>query len=74
MIILTPRYVTESRDWKNWVTSDELAQLWKVSQRRVQQILSKRKEDEELEVGVLVIDIGGLNPVSKPIYRLVFQR
>ena len=71
---MTPRYVTQSREWKNWVTSDELAQEWKVSQRRVQQILLEYKESEVIEVGVLVIDIGGLNPISKPVYRMVIQR
>jgi len=55
--------------WINWATSEELAQKWNVSQRRVQQILKKYKETDVLEIGVLVLDIGTLNPVSKPIYR-----
>ena len=55
--------------WKNWASSNELAQLWNLSQRRVQQILVDLRTENLLEVGVLVIDIGSTNPVSMPIYR-----
>ena len=62
---------TKKRNWDNWVTTDELSREWKVSQRRVQQILKSLFNQDELEVGVLVVDIGGTNPVSKPIYRRI---
>ena len=59
----------KKRTWMNWASTNEISQLWNVSQRRVQQILKEINKDLELDVGVLVIDIGGTNPVSMPIYR-----
>lgn len=59
------------REWKNWATSEELAKMWNVSQRRVQQILVNLKEEDAIDVGVIVIDIGTTNPISKPIYLAV---
>ena len=61
----------KKRIWDNWSTTDELSRVWKVSQRRVQQVLKTLFEQDEVEVGVLVVDIGGTNPVSKPIYRRI---
>ena len=58
------------RDWSNWATSEELSSHWKVSQRRVQQLLKSLNEKAEIEVGVIVLDIGTHNPISKPIYKL----
>lgn len=55
----------------NWASTSEISQLWKVSQRRVQQILKGFNEMDLLEVGVLVIDIGSTNPVSMPVYRRI---
>ena len=61
----------KNRDWDNWCTSSELSRIWKVSQRRVQQLLVEINAQGLLEIGVLVVDIGGTNPVSMPIYRRV---
>ena len=63
--------VSKDRSWDNWATSAEISQIWKVSQRRVQQLLVELNAQGVLEVGVLVMDIGGTNPVSMPIYRRV---
>ncbi len=62
---------TKSRMWTNWASTNEISQLWKVSQRRVQQILKELNAQSLLDVGVLVIDIGSTNPVSMPIYRRI---
>jgi len=62
---------TKKRTWSNWATSNEISKIWKVSQRRVQQILVEINAQSLLEIGVLVQDIGGLNPVSMPIYRRI---
>lgn len=62
---------TKSRTWVNWASTNEISQLWKVSQRRVQQILKDINKQGLLDVGVLVVDIGGTNPVSMPIYRRI---
>ena len=56
------------RRWENWATASELAKSWGVTPRRVQQILVKLNEKNLIEIGVIVVEIGGLNPVSKPIY------
>ncbi|MCK5615656.1 hypothetical protein KAR91_78050 [Candidatus Pacearchaeota archaeon] len=62
---------TKNRTWVNWASTNEISQLWKVSQRRVQQILKELNAQSLLDVGVLVIDIGSTNPVSMPIYRRI---
>ncbi|MCK5615663.1 hypothetical protein KAR91_78085 [Candidatus Pacearchaeota archaeon] len=62
---------TKNRIWMNWASTNEISQLWKVSQRRVQQILKELNKQSLLDVGVLVIDIGSTNPVSMPIYRRI---
>ncbi len=64
---------TKFRTWSNWASTNEISQLWKVSQRRVQQILVEINTQGLLDVGVLVIDIGSTNPVSMPIYRRLEQ-
>lgn len=64
---------TKFRTWDNWASTNEISQLWKVSQRRVQQILVEINAQGLLDVGVLVIDIGSTNPVSMPIYRRLEQ-
>ena len=61
------------RVWEYWATTEELSAQWKVSQRRVQQLLSDLKEKNQVEVGVLVLDIGTINPISKPVYKMVDQ-
>lgn len=61
------------RTWDNWASTNEISMLWKVSQRRVQQILVEINAQGLLDVGVLVIDIGSTNPVSMPIYRRLEQ-
>ena len=66
-----PEMSTKNRTWMNWASTSEISQLWKVSQRRVQQILKGFNEMDLLEVGVLVIDIGSTNPVSMPVYRRI---
>lgn len=63
--------IAKNRTWVNWASTNEISQIWKVSQRRVQQILKGLNEKDLLEVGVLVVDIGGTNPVSMPIYRRI---
>ena len=62
---------TKNRVWDNWATSSEISQIWKVSQRRVQQLLVEINAQGLLDVGVLVQDIGSTNPVSMPIYRRI---
>ena len=64
---------TKNRNWVNWASSEMLSAQWKVSQRRVQQILKAMDEKEELEVGVIVLDIGSTNPISKPIYKMLWS-
>lgn len=55
--------------WLNWATTEELSREFKVSQRRIQQVLADFAEKNLIEVGVVVIDIGTHNPISKPIYK-----
>ena len=62
--------MSPQREWLNWATTEELSAQWKVSQRRVQQILAERYAKAEVSVGVMVIDIGTHNPISKPIYKM----
>ena len=71
ILLLVRKMVPKERSWDNWSTTDELSRSWKVSQRRVQQILKSLFTQDEIEVGVLVVDIGSTNPVSKPIYRRI---
>jgi len=54
--------------WNNWATSEELSRIFDLSQRRIQQIIQQLNKENLVRVGVIVIDIGTTNPISKPIY------
>ena len=65
--------LSQQRMWQNWATVEELSEKWKVSKRRVQQILK--------ELGLLVdrghlITIEGMDHfVSiRPIFRFLGHR
>lgn len=69
------------RTWDNWTTIEDLAILWNISKRRVQQIVKERIEKGQVIVGALsYIEIdpklqnvmqGRPLVTQKPVYCLV---
>lgn len=58
------------RDWDNFASVDMLSQEFKLSKRRIQQILVSMKDEGRLEVVVGVYP-DPINPYSVPLYRMV---
>jgi DNA-binding IscR family transcriptional regulator len=56
-------------EWENYASVDMLSQLFRVSKRRVQQVISELRDFGHIEMVVGVY--GTYNPYAIPLYRRV---
>ena len=55
--------------WDNFASTNTLAEVFKKSPRRIQQVVEELNSKGLIEKGILVIDIGLMGLDVKPVYR-----
>ena len=58
------------RTWSGWATVEELADYWKITKRRVQQILSELRKEYKVDQAILVLNDTFFVSSSKPVYKI----
>lgn len=59
-----------NKEWFNYVSVESLAEDWKLSKRRIQQIISKLRDEGKIEMIIGVFD-SDTTPFARPLYRRV---